>query len=125
MKNKGDFDPGLGQPLFNKDAFEPIEAFNFYWGVGPRVSNVRGYGYKNEDLAIYKNIRINERLKFQLRGEFFNLFNFHNFTGYTSGGANWYWASAFTTDLASPDFGKWNGSVTPPRNIQLGARFEF
>ncbi len=125
VKDKGDFDPGLGQPLFNKDAFEPLEAFNFYWGAGPRVSNVRGYGYKNEDLAIYKNIRINERLKFQLRGEFFNLFNFHNFTGYTSGGANWYWASAFTTDLASPDFGKWNGSVTPPRNIQLGARFEF
>ena len=32
---------------------------------------------------------------------------------------------AFTNDLASPDFGRWNGFVTDPRSIQLAFRFEF
>ncbi len=118
--DKDNFDPGLGQPLFNKAAFEPVESYNFVYGTGPRVSNFRGYGYKNEDLAVYKDFFITERVKFQFRAEFFNLFNWHNFT------ASGQWGSQpFTTDLASPDFGKWNGSVTSPRNIQLGARFEF
>ena len=120
--DKGSFDPGSGQPLFNKDAFEPVSAFNFYYGAGPRVSNLREYGYKNEDVAIYKNFRISERVKFQVRGEFFNLFNLHNFTNQSV------WTQfdkAFVTDLASPDFGKWNGSVSAPRNIQVGARLEF
>ena len=30
-QDKGSFDPGKG-PLFNKDAFEPLSAFNFYYG---------------------------------------------------------------------------------------------
>ena len=120
--DKGSFDPGSGQPLFNKDAFEPVSAFNFYYGAGPRVSNLREYGYKNEDVAIYKNFRISERVKFQVRGEFFNLFNLHNFTNQSV------WTQfdkAFVTDLSSPNFGKWNGAVSAPRNIQVGARLEF
>jgi hypothetical protein len=119
-QDKGSFDPGSGQTLFNKSALEPTDAFNFFWGTGPRVSNFRAYGYKNQDLAIYKDFRITERMRFQLRGEFFNLFNWHNFVSSGQWGGQ-----AFTTDPSSPDFGKWNGSVTSPRNIQIGARFEF
>jgi hypothetical protein len=119
-QDKGSFDPGSGSPLFNKDAFEPISAFQFYGGAGPKISNFRNYGFKNQDLAIYKNFRIKERMKFQIRGEFFNLFNWHNFVS----NGNW-GGQAFSTDLTASDFGQWNGSVTSPRNIQLGARFEF
>ena len=36
-QDKGSFDPAKG-PLFNKDAFESADAFNFYYGTGPRVS---------------------------------------------------------------------------------------
>ena len=120
-QDKGSFDPGLGQPLFNTNSFEPEQAFNFYSGSGPRVSNFRGYGYKNVDLAIYKDFHITERLKFQFRTELFNVFNLHNFT---SGSQN-FGDQPFNTSLGSPDFGLWNGSVSAPRNIQLGARLEF
>jgi hypothetical protein len=119
--DKGGFDPGSGQSLFDKSSFEPESAFDYYYGVGSRITNYRTYGFKNEDLAVYKDFRINERMKFQLRGEFFNLFNWHNFV---AGSQSW-GAQAFNTDISSPDFGIWNGSVSSPRNIQVGARFEF
>ena len=109
------------KPLFNKDAFESISDFNFFYGAGPRISNVRGFQYHNMDFAIFKQIRIQEKLKIQYRVEFFNLWNWHIFNESGSFGD-----SAFTTDLANPDFGKWNGgSVSPPRNIQMGIRIEF
>ncbi len=118
--DKGNFDPGGGAPLLNKDSFEPVDAFNFYYGVGPRVSNFRTYGFKNVDIAVYKDFHITEKLKFQIRGEFFNAFNLHYFV---PGGA---WGDlSFSNDISSPDFGKWNGNVSSPRNIQLGARLEF
>jgi hypothetical protein len=33
--------------------------------------------------------------------------------------------SAFDTDIASQDFGMWNGGVSSPRNIQLSGRVSF
>jgi hypothetical protein len=62
----------------------------------------------------------NRCFRFYIAPEFFNLFNLHNFA--VDGRMN---NLAFTTDIASPDFGLWNGSVMSPRNIQLGARVEF
>ena len=35
-QDKGSFDPGEG-PLFNRAAFEPVDAFNFYFGQGNRI----------------------------------------------------------------------------------------
>jgi hypothetical protein len=32
---------------------------------------------------------------------------------------------AFNNDIASPNFGQWNGSVTEPRTMQVAVRFEF
>jgi hypothetical protein len=113
------FDPT--KPLFNRAAFEPVTSFNFYPGAGPRVENIRGFSYKNQDLALVKNIRFAERVKVQLRGEFFNVFNSHYFS--TAGTySNMF---AFTNDVASPNFGRWTGNVTRPRNIQVGARIDF
>jgi hypothetical protein len=71
-------------------------------------------------MSIYKDTRISEKVKFQLRFEMFNLWNQHIFTA-----SGQFGESAFTTDIASPDFGMWNGNVTNPRNIQIGARLEF
>ncbi len=118
-QDKGSFDPE--KPLFNKDAFESIDSFNFYYGVGPRISDARGFAYKNQDFAIYKNVPIGETVRFQFRAEFFNLFNWHIFNGPSGSFGD----SAFVTDLASPDFGNWNGNVSDPRNIQFGIRIEF
>ena len=118
------FDPT--QPVLNVNAFEPASSFNFYTGRGPRVQNFRQPGYSDFDIGLEKTIQITERFKFQLRGDAFNVFNQHHFnnigTFLLSGGTG---GSAFNTDVASPDFGKWNGVVTSPRNLQISGRISF
>ena len=121
-QDKDDFDPGEG-PLFNTAAFEPVDAFNFYFGGGNRIEeSVRGFSYRNQDLSFIKRTRLVGSTNLQIRIEMFNIWNWHNFSA--PGSAN-NGISAFNTDLASPDFGTWNGTVTDPRNIQLAVRFEF
>jgi hypothetical protein len=121
LQDKGSFDPAKG-PMLDKNAFEPISAFNFYYGTGDRVSSIRGFNYKNQDLSLIKNTRLGNRINLQLRLEAFNIWNWHIFQA--QGNQN-YGLSAFNTDLASPDFGKWNGTVTDPRNVQAAVRLEF
>ncbi len=116
----------VNKPLFDKTAFEPVSAFagNFYAGVGSRISNFRGPRFSNTDFSVVKNVpfQVKDRaLNFQLRGEFFNVWNEHHFT--TSAGQGD--GGAFNRDLSNPSFGIWNGAVTSPRNIQLTARFTF
>ena len=109
--------------MFNKDAFEPVSAFNFYYGKGNRIEeDIRGFAYHNQDLSFIKHTRMGGGTNLQFRVEMFNVWNWHMFNarGSVDGGV-----SAFNTDIASPDFGKWNGDVTDPRNIQLAVRFEF
>ena len=76
-QSKGKFDPA--QPLFNAASFESPNDFNFYLGQGPRISNIRGFGYHNQDFGLIKNTRLGERVTLQLRGEFFNVWNWHIF----------------------------------------------
>lgn len=122
LVSKDGYDPGDGRPLLNANSFEPLEVFeNFgYTGAGPRVQNFRLFGFSNTNMSIYKDTRISEKVKLQLRFEMFNLWNQHIFTA-----SGQFGESAFTTDIASPDFGMWNGTVTNPRNIQMGVRLEF
>ncbi|MEJ7711164.1 MAG: hypothetical protein WKF84_15185 [Pyrinomonadaceae bacterium] len=90
LQNVNDFDPGRG-PLFDINAFEPLESFTQfgYTGNGARISNVRGPNFQNTDISFIKNTRFRERLNFQFRAEFFNAFNMHRFVnagGFTIGG---------------------------------------
>jgi hypothetical protein len=112
-QDKSNYDPS--KPLFNKEAFEDPNLFNYYYGSGSRITNLRGFSYRNLDIALLKNTKITERVLLQIRMEAFNAFNNHYFTG--SGVAN--------NDVASPAFGMWNGGVTQPRNVQLGAKVIF
>ncbi|HWQ35603.1 MAG TPA: carboxypeptidase regulatory-like domain-containing protein [Blastocatellia bacterium] len=118
------FDPAKG-PLFNISAFEPLSAFETfgYTGRGVRITNLRGPNFKNLDISFIKNTRLSERVNFQIRGEFFNAFNWHYFIN--PGGFNISGNFPFTNDIASPNFGRWSGDVSAPRTIQIGARFEF
>ena len=118
-QDKSSFDPNKG-PLFNKDAFESVDAFNFYYGTGPRVSSFRNFGFHNQDLSLIKNTNLGGRMNLQFRIEAFNVWNWHIF-----GNSGEWGGGAFNNDLASPDFGKWNGSVSNPRYVQLAVRFEF
>jgi hypothetical protein len=112
---KSGFDPNSGlNPLLSATAFQPVSTFNFNLGEGTRVSNVRGFGYHSEDIALTDNIPLTERFRAQIRAEFFDAWNWHSFLG-----------TPFVNDIASPSFGDWNGGVSSPRNIQLGVRFSF
>jgi Carboxypeptidase regulatory-like domain len=106
------------KPLFNVSAFEPVSDFNFGLGDGPRVSNIRGFGYHNQDFGLEKETPLNERFRLLIRVEAFNMWNFHIFTAVNAGGF-------VNTDIASPSFGLWNGNVSAPRNIQLGGKLTF
>ena len=122
-QDKSSFDPS--QPLLNRDAFEPADGFNYYWGQGPRMSDLRGFGYRNQDFTLLKNTRIGERFNLQFRAEFFNVWNWHTFTspGGESGLEEGF--QVFDIDVSSPAFGTWNGRVSTPRNIQFGLKFQF
>ncbi len=124
-QNKSKFNPDL--PLFNPNAFEAYDAslaysnFNFSLGQGPRISNYRGFGYHNHDVTIMKSFRIKEKATFQLRVEFFNIWNWHTFNCPTQ----CFGSGAFDTSVGDSNFGLWNGSVTLPRNIQAVGRITF
>ena len=112
-QGKGTFDPN--RPLFNVDSFEPVSGFEAfgYYGRGPRVSNLRGFGYHNHNFGLVKTTQITERLTFQFRAELFNPLNTRYY-----GGPN--------TDINSANFGR----ITPnqnnfPRQGQLGLRLFF
>ncbi|HVO09113.1 MAG TPA: carboxypeptidase regulatory-like domain-containing protein [Vicinamibacteria bacterium] len=119
-QDKGSYDPNKG-PLFNINAFQPSTDFNFNWGDGPRITTYRGFGYRNQDLSLFKTTKLYKDVNLQLRLEAFNIWNWHNFTnsGNTGNG------QAFNTDIASPNFGQWSGNVTAPRVLQVSARFQF
>jgi hypothetical protein len=110
-QDRGAFNPNL--PLFNSSAFQSVDSFNFYYGDGPRVSNLRGFGYTNLDFGVTKNFTIKERWTIQIRGEAFNALNSHSFL------------NNFVSNIQSPSFGTWNGSITAPRNLQLGGKITF
>jgi hypothetical protein len=71
----------------------------------------RNPGYAETDLNISKDTAITERVRLQLRFEFYNVFNRVNL-----GGIN--------ANLTSASFGK-STSQLNPRNIQFGARISF
>jgi hypothetical protein len=70
---------------------------------GPSTSRV--------DFTMTKNIRFNESMRLQLRGEAFNVFNHTNFRG-------------LSTNVTAANFGQVI-SVRDPRTLQLGVKFYF
>jgi hypothetical protein len=70
-----------------------------------------GPGSKNVDLAIVRNFRIRERMSFQARGEFTNVFNLVNLSNPTA-------------SLNSALFGQIRGA-NGMRQVQLGLRLTF
>jgi hypothetical protein len=75
-------DPTLssGQTLshwFNTAAFQLAPAYTL--GDSPRFP-LHGPGLNNTDFALQRNIMLTERIRLQLRGEFFNAFNHAQFS---------------------------------------------
>jgi outer membrane receptor protein involved in Fe transport len=91
---------GLSQPLLGN-----------YGTLGRNV--LRLNGQTNFDWSIYKNFHISEKVNFQLRGEYYNIFNEHAFLSMTS------------SNITSTAFGQYNQVSQPSRNAQLAARIIF
>src|SRR5439155_20852408 len=104
-QSMGSYDPS--KPLFNPVAFESPNSFNFYWGAGPRISDLRGFGYHNMDFGLTKDTPLTERVILQFRIEAFNIWNWHVYS--VPGSGAWFNAQPFNTDVASPSFVTWLG----------------
>lgn len=108
---------------FTTDSFKP--AVNHFGNEG--AGSLLGPGLDNWDLAAIKNVKIVERLSFQLRGEFFNAFNHESFG---SGGGNASTSGGVDNSLSdssyygSSGFGQITGGHSP-RRIQIGAKLIF
>jgi outer membrane receptor protein involved in Fe transport len=88
-------------------------------GVGPlnllgntRPAQLDDPGYRDVDASLFRTFGIWESLKFQLRGEFTNVFNLTNL-------------GTPTTAMNSSNFGKVTGSGGSNRIIQVGGRILF
>ena len=105
------FGPGThtAQSWFNPAAFITPPAFAF--GNAGR-NTVYGPGMQTLDLALVREFVITERMKFQIRGEFFNALNHVNL-----GTPNRF--------VNTPQFGTITEASTPGREVQLGARISF
>jgi hypothetical protein len=90
---------GLSQPLLGN-----------FGNLGRNVNRLNGE--RNFDWNLYKNIPVRERVFFQIRAEFYNLFNSVSFQD-------------VDRTITSPSFGQYQTVGQNSRFIQLAARFVF
>jgi len=76
-----------------------------------KAGSFRNPPFIQSDVTVYKNTHISERVNFQLRFEFYNLFNHPNF-------------QSIQTDLSQGNFGQVT-SQTLPRWWQIGGKITF
>lgn len=95
---------GLSQPLVGN-----------FGTLGRNV--LRLNGQLNFDWNVYKNFRFSERVNFQLRSEFYNIFNQHAFLAMGNPNA--------VINIASSQFGQYTQVSQNPRVIQVAARVVF
>ena len=107
-----------GTPYLNPAAFARVpftaNGIPTRLGTAPRVlPNIRTPAFFSEDVGVSKNVMIKERLKFEIRGDAFNLFNRARRGG-------------LVTDVSNVAlFGRLTGQQVGPRSIQVAARIEF
>jgi hypothetical protein len=94
---------------FNPAAFAAPPAYT-YGNVGRNT--VYGPGLQTMDLGVVREFSIAEKARFEMRGEFFNLFNHTNY-----GTPNRF--------VNTASFGSITEVATPGREIQLSARISF
>jgi hypothetical protein len=99
-----------GTVVLNRAAFGFPAPFTF--GNTYMLPNVRTLGFESENFSLFKRETFRERYQIELRLDAFNAFN-RKVPGYLN------------TDLTSPAFGQYGGSIIGPRNLQVGLRITF
>ncbi|MBL8293462.1 MAG: TonB-dependent receptor, partial [Bryobacterales bacterium] len=102
------------QRWFNTAAFALTP--NGRYGTSPRTGAIRLPGVFNIDFSVNKQFRLSEQRRFELRGEFYNLFNHYNIE-----------PGSVDRGIRSANFGKVGGGIQglTVRVIQLGAKLYF
>ncbi|PYS77620.1 MAG: hypothetical protein DMF66_09190 [Acidobacteria bacterium] len=111
----------------NPAAFRPLTV-----GQGTLGRNaLRGFGLSQLDLAVRRRFTITERVRLQLRAEFFNVFNHPNFGDPAGDISSRLFGRSTQTLARSLGAGGVNGGLSPlyqvggPRSIQLALRLGF
>jgi hypothetical protein len=107
---------GTGNPYFDTTAYAAV---NIPAGQPQRFgnagrNNLRGPGFFNVDLSLFRTISLTERFRLQIRAEALNALNHPNFS---NPGADVSSAAAFGFITSTTGIGE--------RNIRLGARLSF
>ncbi|MFP5233419.1 MAG: carboxypeptidase regulatory-like domain-containing protein [Acidobacteriota bacterium] len=95
---------------FNTSAFAYVPAGQYRPG-DESVGSIKGPGYENWDVSLYKNMALGGDRSFQFRAEAYNVFNHVNFAG-------------VSTVTSKTNYGEVT-STGSPRYLQLGAKFVF
>ena len=99
---------GPGGLYFDTRAFAAPAPYTF-GNLGRNA--LRGPGFKNFDLGLFKNFFITERFRLQYRAEAFNAFNHTNFSN--------------PGNFGTPNFGRSTGTQNAQRSIQMGLKLYF
>ncbi len=102
----------IGSPEYRAYYADPLR---FFGNAAPTYGSLRTLPFYAEDFSILKKTRVTETTLFEIRAEFFNVFNRSRF-------------GAPDTNLDNPgNFGIQSrfSDIFQPRRIQLGARFLF
>ena len=94
----------------NPVAFTASSALTF--GNAPRTLSLRGPAFENWDLALFKNVKVRDRVNVQFRAETFNAFNTPEYNGPN-------------TSFGSSNFGQITSDANFPRYLQLGLRVAY
>ncbi|HUS04694.1 MAG TPA: carboxypeptidase regulatory-like domain-containing protein [Bryobacteraceae bacterium] len=100
---------GPGGLYFNPAAFAAAAPFQF-GNLGRNA--MRGPGFKNFDVGMFKNFNFLERLRLQYRAEFFNVLNNVNFSNPGS-------------SFGTANFGRSTGTQNQQRSIQMGLKLYY
>jgi hypothetical protein len=88
------------------------ESAEYTFGNAPRTLSLRGPGFENWNISLFKNILIKERINTQLRLETFNTFNTPEFAGPN-------------TAFGSANFGEISSQANFPRYLQVGVHVTY
>jgi hypothetical protein len=99
-----------GTVVLNRSAFGFPAPFTF--GNTYVLPNVRALGYEDENLSLFKRETFKERYQIELRLDAFNALNRKD-------------PAYLNTDLTSPAFGQYGGTMLGPRGAQVGLRITF
>lgn len=96
----------------------------FFGNAAPAYDNLRAQPFYNEDLSILKKTRLTETAYFEIRAEFFNLFNRGRF-GVPGINLNDINPGNTANPLGNFGVAARGFNIDQPRRIQLGARLVF